>query len=457
MPLIWESSSFGGTPIAYPLPATSSVYWSSSVALSGSDTSHISLSYYEMGAPSSSIDLEYLGGELIVTWSQTTTMFPGFFSGIYEMQGEDEPEPPPPTTSFDDSELEININGIIYEYSLVSSSYIRRGIFVNESSGSPQISMEPVEQDPDQVFSGDMWLLSSSVYSDGAGGLRFANEDQSGNTYVTRVVTSRITETTYESSVSRMSSVNAPRGLVIDAKSFVANRWFVTVNSGSISGSGWMNAPWSGGIHMPDEDTVAVYGINKDFSVPSGSLIVSGTTTINGIEYQWPTSAPSTNDVLTVDSVGAVVNLKWDAASGGGGGGSDTASYAHTAAFAVEAETVEFQKYTFTASVAVVPEYVVVSSGSQHLSTGVYIVNIDVDNGENDNEVYTGQMAWFAGNTNSTGSDEVTLHRMGVSPGSQSIYLRTRRRTGNVPGYMELGASEPSNTSSYYFTCIPIF
>jgi hypothetical protein len=87
-------------------------------------------------------------------------------------------------------------------------------------------------------------------------------------------VTSRDDEVSIDQIVSRFTSSDAPTDLRIGANAVVIDNFFVTVNSASLSGTLVRNATWGGGLFMPDADTVAVFGTDKDFLVPSGAILV---------------------------------------------------------------------------------------------------------------------------------------------------------------------------------------
>jgi hypothetical protein len=52
--------------------------------------------------------------------------------------------------------------------------------------------------------------------------------------------------------------------------------------------------------------------------------------------------------------------------------------------------------------------------------------------GSHYSEHYVGLMASYAGGSNSTGTDEIPLHRCGHAPNSSILYLRTTRVSGNA-------------------------
>ena len=65
------------------------------------------------------------------------------------------------------------------------------------------------------------------------------------------------------------------------------------------------------------------------------------------------------------------------------------------------------------------------------LQSGVYILSLDVNDysvgGGQYNEKYSGTMSWYSGNTNSSESDEIALHRAGHAPNAGVVYLRILR------------------------------
>jgi len=418
----WESASFNAAFLTGSLPGSGvQGYWSASLgsfSSSVSSSAQLSTRYLTIGAPSSSVTLNL--GSLVVSWSQSSTEDPGLIDAILFGAAQ--------AQSFG---LQVQFSPITFTYAELSSSLNRRGIYANAHSGSPQLSLEPVSGNIYETWPGDIWLLDKNSYI-GENGYRFADENKTDNSvYVARPILSRVDETS-ESVVARYSTTNGPKNINVGISSLVTNGWHITINSGTMSGSGWMNASWSGGIYMPNSGTVAIFG-NKNFEVPGG--YISASTYLGTIE--------SSSYALTASYA---MN---------GAGPSVSASYALTASYSTTATTL-VPLYTFTASVATTPTYQVVSSGSQHLPTGVYVMSLMATNDNHINEVYTGQLSWYAGNTNSTSSDEISMHRAGVSPGSMSLYLQTRHRTGNVPMYLELASNLSHPTASYYFSFVKI-
>lgn len=73
------------------------------------------------------------------------------------------------------------------------------------------------------------------------------------------------------------------------------------------------------------------------------------------------------------------------------------------------------------------------SINATDLATGTYIVQVLVSDlsagGTQNTEYYSGIMSWYSGDTDSTTSEELVLHRAGISPGGNSIFLRVARTT----------------------------
>jgi hypothetical protein len=92
------------------------------------------------------------------------------------------------------------------------------------------------------------------------------------------------------------------------------------------------------------------------------------------------------------------------------------------------------------------------------LSTGTYIVQVYVNDyavgGGHYTEYYSGTMSWYGTTTNSSGTDEIVLHRAGHAPNSGRIYLRTKRTAAASDGnmYLEMaGDSNNTGSSRYVF------
>lgn len=450
----WESSSFGASPLSGTLPIIAVGQWSASLgAFSGSitDASQLTKVYYKIGDTDTSALLSIQSGSAIIAWNRDTTLLPGILDALEE------------DSNFG---LRIQFTNISFAYAIISSSLNRQGIFVNQSTGSPQLSLEAVRVNPTESWAGDIWYLNTGSY-DGENGYRFNDENKSNNAiFTSKPLFSRLGEDS-SSVITRYSTVDGPKNMHVAVSSVIGNDWFVTVNSASVNGKGWQNASWGGGIYMPDSNSVAIYG-NKNFLVPSGNVIISGT--IQAAQYIGSITSASyagTASILLGSIVSASYALTASYAANGSGGttnfstgsytGSFTGSLLGTASYATSATTLT-PRYTISSSLLISPVYQSISSGSQHLSTGMYLFSLMANDGQHINELYTGQLSWYQGLTNSTGSDEVSMHRMGQSPGSMSLYMHTRRQTGNQIGFLELASNIPDIvTGSYNLSLVKIF
>jgi hypothetical protein len=92
------------------------------------------------------------------------------------------------------------------------------------------------------------------------------------------------------------------------------------------------------------------------------------------------------------------------------------------------------------------------------LQTGTYIVQIynvtdHTVGGQHYNETYSGIMSWYSGNPNAEHSDEIILHRAGLSPNNGRIYLRVKRTYNADTNDLKLQiASDLAATGAYTYT-----
>ena len=92
------------------------------------------------------------------------------------------------------------------------------------------------------------------------------------------------------------------------------------------------------------------------------------------------------------------------------------------------------------------------------LQTGTYIVQVYVNDngvgGQHYTEYYSGTMSWYQGNTNSTVTDEILLHRAGHAPNAGDFFLRTER-TENADSHDLMlqmrGSTSNTGNSTYVF------
>ena len=92
------------------------------------------------------------------------------------------------------------------------------------------------------------------------------------------------------------------------------------------------------------------------------------------------------------------------------------------------------------------------SVNAADLATGTYIIQVLIDDDSNggtqNTEYYSGVMSWYSGDTNSTTSDEVVLHRAGISPGGNAIFLRVARTVTADANDMKLQITSTNTDSS---------
>ena len=166
---------------------------------------------------------------------------------------------------------------VIFNYATTDVTTTRYGVIVNAFTGSPQLSLEPVPSHPTQPIQGDIWFAQNLPSSGTTSGLFFFDLiSGSGATAIGRrhkVVTTREDLLTTQSLVNLYQSVNRPSGTYVAVTGLAASDWILTIGpTGSYGNAGWLNFTWQGGIWMPDSSSVAVFGANKNFVVPSGSI-----------------------------------------------------------------------------------------------------------------------------------------------------------------------------------------
>lgn len=173
--------------------------------------------------------------------------------------------------------LNVSLNLITLHYATTDTSgnaATRRGLIIGGISGSPNLALEPVATDPVEVLPGDIWMRSGSA---GGSNLFYGDQTASGSRYTARVLSHREGES-FAAVVARFATGDRPSGSVLSVNSIVVDQWLSTVNSSQMSGSGWRNESWGGGIYMPNSGTVAIWSsgtLPMDFLVPSGSMYVA--------------------------------------------------------------------------------------------------------------------------------------------------------------------------------------
>jgi hypothetical protein len=86
-----------------------------------------------------------------------------------------------------------------------------------------------------------------------------------------------------------------------------------------------------------------------------------------------------------------------------------------------------------------------------NLATGTYVVQATINDGSvgggQTNEYYSGVMSWYGADTNEATSDEMVLHRAGVSNSGNSIFLRIMRTVTADANDMKLQIAGTNNDS----------
>jgi hypothetical protein len=202
----------------------------------------------------------------------------------------------------------VNLNFNYFLVPVTASVSVRRGLVVTGASGSPQLSLEPVDRHPTVPLAGDIWFRTGSVSTQGNTNFYFADTDVSGTVRINRVIATRENETS-QSDINRFGTSDAPSGSILVVNSLVVDDWLITVNSSQESGSGWQNATWGGGIHMPNSGTVGVWSPSTqsmNFAVPSGSLTAESATITSGSLLVMSGSAIVSSGSVTI-TTGSVI------------------------------------------------------------------------------------------------------------------------------------------------------
>lgn len=128
--------------------------------------------------------------------------------------------------------------------------------------------------------------------------------------------------------------------------------------------------------------------------------------------------------------------------------GSITGSLLGTASIATE-----LVKQTITMSSSISPSFTTITSGSQHLTNGVYAITSVLNSVSLTNYRIAGTFAWHTGSVSTTDIDEIFLHRTGQSASSASIFMRTNAISGSTT-FLEIGSDYALATGSYNFTVV---
>jgi hypothetical protein len=102
-----------------------------------------------------------------------------------------------------------------------------------------------------------------------------------------------------------------------------------------------------------------------------------------------------------------------------------------------------------SASLALTNTWVSISSGSQHLPSGVYIVRIQTTSGATVEQQYSGLFNWHTGDGTANATSEVVLHR-GQTPTtsiSDIVYLRVKN-TVSSPAELQVSTDGPTTPTT---------
>lgn len=214
----------------------------------------------------------------------------------------------PGTSSFTGS-----LVNVFFNYATTDATVPRYGVIINAYTGSPQLSLEPVAAHPTQPIQGDIWFAQNLPSSGTTSGMFYFDLiSGSGATAIGRrhkVVTTRPDVLTTQSLVDLYFSANRPSGTYVAVSGLAASEWIISLGpTGSYANTGWYNFTWQGGIWMQDANTVAVFGSNKNFAVPSGSVSSSLGMFINqgGIRIVSGNLLLNSGSVLLTGSVNVV-------------------------------------------------------------------------------------------------------------------------------------------------------
>jgi hypothetical protein len=110
------------------------------------------------------------------------------------------------------------------------------------------------------------------------------------------------------------------------------------------------------------------------------------------------------------------------------------------------------QIYTVTKSLTASTSWQDTGINATDLATGTYIIQMYTDDhGTNSiahySEYYSGIMSWYSGNTNSTETDELVLHRAGHAPNYGDVFLRIERTLSADTNDMCLQIKTSNNAS----------
>lgn len=211
-----------------------------------------------------------------LSWSLSTTTAPGIFDSIFFVIG--------------DQQLRFSINDGNFHFAFIQgygdpleASGSRRGLLITSLSAqpsesvaeSPHMSFEPADFESALKLPGDIWFASGVLSV--RPGLKMIDSSAPGTLYTGSFLTARATESAAEL-VTRFGTTDAPSGTFLGLKAVVVDEGLITVNSGGL-GPLIRNEVWGGGFFMSDSNSVAVFGVNKEFLIPSGNI-----TSLKGLQ-----------------------------------------------------------------------------------------------------------------------------------------------------------------------------
>ena len=109
--------------------------------------------------------------------------------------------------------------------------------------------------------------------------------------------------------------------------------------------------------------------------------------------------------------------------------------------------------YTLSVSTPITQQFNVITSGSQHITDGIYSIASTLSGSVLNNYKISGMFAWATGVADGTSTDEIFLHRLGTTTTTASIFMRTRTVSESV-AFLEIGADTTIDTGSFTFTFI---
>ncbi|KKN02870.1 hypothetical protein LCGC14_1113410 [marine sediment metagenome] len=211
-----------------------------------------------------------------VSWSLSSTVAPGVFDSIFFVITDQL------FFALGDGDFHFAFVEGYADPRQVSGS--RKGLLIESLSAqpnetvaeSPHMSLEPTSFQSDIKLQGDLYYVLAGVPV--KAGLKIIDVGAFGQLYTGSFLSVRPTESLNQL-INRFTSSDIPTSSLLGLNALVVDNTFITVNTPSHSGSLIRNATWGGGFFMPDSDTVAVFGEDKDFLVANGSV-----TSLTGLE-----------------------------------------------------------------------------------------------------------------------------------------------------------------------------